>query len=364
MWAVVFAVGAAQGVTMSLAMLTLRHRQGAASRAGGVLMLPLAAILAEESVDAGGLSAAWPWSVGATISFEFLVGPLLYIFVRTLSTGRTTVDARDLLHFLPFVLSIVALVPFYSLDGVERLALVNGEHPLYLRAIFVLKPIHFVTYLGLTLPHLGRRAAPIPASEQLHARTVLWLRRGVFAMTSVVAASVGLLALNMAGVDVPMDSDRFSGLALTTAAFGLTFVTLRQRGVATGVKSSKKAKYSTSPLNAEEKTRCAGRIIAFMEAESPYVALDFRLETLATALNLPVHHLSQVLNEVLESNFHDFVGRYRVQRARSLLVDPSNRRKTLLTVAMEAGFNSKASFNRAFKRHTGVSPSTYRRESG
>jgi AraC-like DNA-binding protein len=67
-----------------------------------------------------------------------------------------------------------------------------------------------------------------------------------------------------------------------------------------------------------------------------------------------------LINEHLIVNFLDFVNRYRVGEAQRLLQDEENDQYTLLAVAKEAGFNSKAPFNRAFKKYTGMSPSRYR----
>jgi AraC-like DNA-binding protein len=71
--------------------------------------------------------------------------------------------------------------------------------------------------------------------------------------------------------------------------------------------------------------------------------------------------VAQVLNEGLAVNFYEFVNEYRVREAQSRIADPRSADQTLLTIAFESGFNSKASFNRAFKRVTGQTPSAYAR---
>ena len=56
-------------------------------------------------------------------------------------------------------------------------------------------------------------------------------------------------------------------------------------------------------------------------------------------------------------DFNDFINEYRIEELKKLLNDPKNNNFTLLSLAFEAGFNSKASFNRAVKKLTGKSPS-------
>ena len=363
-WSMAFALGAVQGLVIALALLSLRGGNKVAARTAGLLVLVIAAMLAEESIDAGRLAGAWPWSVGATISFELLIGPLLYLFVRAVAQPRTAFFGRDLLHFLPFAFSIALLLPFYALSGTERLALLNGDTPSSVIAIFVVKPVHFVVYLALTLRLLRESAPAGRARPTLHDRAVLWVRRGVLTMAGVMAVSVALLALSAFGIDVFVGSDRFSGLALTAATYGLTFATFRAGTPAGGLAfTTKPAKYSTSSLSAEEKRAQAGRLATHMRSAAPYLDFDFRLETLAKGVGLPIHHVSQILNEELGCSFREFVNQHRVEHAKALIKDPMHRRETLLSIAMESGFSSKASFNRAFKRYAGLTPSAYRSQS-
>ena len=75
-------------------------------------------------------------------------------------------------------------------------------------------------------------------------------------------------------------------------------------------------------------------------------------------------HLSKVVNSGLDKNFNDFVNGYRVEAVKNKMSDPSTAHLTLLGIAYECGFNSKATFNRAFKKHAGVSPSAFLKASG
>jgi AraC-like DNA-binding protein len=60
-------------------------------------------------------------------------------------------------------------------------------------------------------------------------------------------------------------------------------------------------------------------------------------------------------------SFSSLVNGYRIEEVKSLLADPKSNGGSVLQMAMEAGFNSKAAFNRAFKAHTGMTPSQYKR---
>ncbi|MDX1667550.1 MAG: helix-turn-helix domain-containing protein, partial [Saprospiraceae bacterium] len=83
-------------------------------------------------------------------------------------------------------------------------------------------------------------------------------------------------------------------------------------------------------------------------------------EELAEMLDLPAKTLSQVINESLDQHFFDFINQYRIEEAKRLLCLSKNSFTTILEVMYAAGFNSKSSFNTAFKKHTGTTPSQFR----
>jgi AraC-like DNA-binding protein len=99
-----------------------------------------------------------------------------------------------------------------------------------------------------------------------------------------------------------------------------------------------------------------------MEGERLYVEGDLRLYEVASRLGITTHELSELLNHHLETTFHDFVNGYRVRHAIQRLDDPESRDFTLAAIAEESGFSSKSSFNRAFKKVTGLTPSQYQKK--
>jgi AraC-like DNA-binding protein len=95
-----------------------------------------------------------------------------------------------------------------------------------------------------------------------------------------------------------------------------------------------------------------------MEKSKSYLKSNLTLTDLAEELQLNPKHLSQVLNEGFNENFYKFVNRYRVEEAKQLLHN-SFEKFSITGIAYEAGFNSKSTFNKAFKEYTGYSPSEY-----
>lgn len=108
----------------------------------------------------------------------------------------------------------------------------------------------------------------------------------------------------------------------------------------------------------------AERVRAGMEQEGLYKNPELSLQGLAKSLELKPYLVSRSLSEVLDKRFNDFVNECRVKEVQRLLKDPRNSRFTLLSLAMDAGFNSKSSFNRAVKKHLGVMPSDLKFDGG
>ncbi|MNY70445.1 Melibiose operon regulatory protein [compost metagenome] len=78
-------------------------------------------------------------------------------------------------------------------------------------------------------------------------------------------------------------------------------------------------------------------------------------------MNVPVRELSVLINHQLGQHFYDFVNTYRIENAKEILKDSSKSKVTILEILYEVGFNSKSSFNSAFRKHTGNTPTEYRK---
>lgn len=97
-----------------------------------------------------------------------------------------------------------------------------------------------------------------------------------------------------------------------------------------------------------------------IEEDDAYLDPELNLPMFAKILGLTTNKVSHIVNEHFQQSFTDFVNSYRVAKAKELLVSKEGRKKTILAIAFEVGFNSKATFNRAFARFSDMSPSQYR----
>ncbi len=119
-------------------------------------------------------------------------------------------------------------------------------------------------------------------------------------------------------------------------------------------------KYERSGLKKVNADSYAALLDDYMRGLKPYLDPELRIEDVARALKIKRHHLTQLINEKYKKNFFMYVNEFRIQEAREMMSDIKNREKTILRIAFDTGFNSKATFNRIFKAVTGTTPTEFR----
>lgn len=101
------------------------------------------------------------------------------------------------------------------------------------------------------------------------------------------------------------------------------------------------------------------QLLNYMQTEKPYLEDQLTIQKLATGINLPEKQLSQLINQHTGKHFFDYINTFRIEEAKTLLVDSS--KLTVLEILYQVGFNSKSSFYTAFKKETGQTPTAYRK---
>lgn len=118
-----------------------------------------------------------------------------------------------------------------------------------------------------------------------------------------------------------------------------------------GISAEKQLSADLQPLK--------NKLLTCMRAEKPYLEPDLSLADLARRLHTNPVLLSQVINAGAGKNFNDFINEYRVEEFKQQVSEPANAHLSFLGLALDCGFNSKATFNRAFRKFTGNSPGEF-----
>lgn len=293
-----------------------------------------------------------------------LYGPLLYLLTQSVLYRDFRIRARSYVHFLPFLLFFFLFFPLYHLrpESYQRefLRQTNaGTHfSIWLSSALVFALIGYYLYRSLRMIRAYRVRLAGQYSNTDH-KAVRWLSRVLQGFTLVIV----LCAL----LQVAAFGDR-SGRWITTGLFGLLFVllTLIIASIYQGLRESdlfaglpQAAAPSSDPTVDPAQLQ---RIENHLAEHRPYLDPDLSLAQLAEQLELPPRELSSLINNGLDRTFFDLINGYRIRAAQHLLKESDDPGQTILEVMYRVGFNSKSSFNTAFKKHTGTTPSQYREQ--
>ena len=101
------------------------------------------------------------------------------------------------------------------------------------------------------------------------------------------------------------------------------------------------------------------KIEALVKEESLYLDFDLKLNTVAEKLEQSIHHISQAINQNAKMSFPDFISSFRIQEAKKKLLE--SKPATIFAISLDVGFNSKAAFYTAFKKHTQMTPTEFKK---
>lgn len=395
---IVALLGAVQGLILA-GVLAVRRRNRTANRILAVAMLAFTIYLLTSVYHAAGLEPAFPHFFGLAHPMPLLFGPLIYLYAVLASDRSRRFTWRDALHFVPGALAIITALPVYLMSGPEKIAfyqnaILRGEVPLAVTVFTPLKLVSGVTYTVITLLFLRRHRATIMDNySSLERVNLQWLVRLAAASAATwLIAVVANVAQLLEGPASQRGEDIIT-LAMALLVYGIGYMALRQAEIFrfdTGeypVVAAEPAappaihtpppppaapesvvepgpaasRYERSGLSEREAAALKRALLSAMDQDRPWQDSDLTLADLARRLSTTPHKLSEVLNSQIERTFYDFVNAYRVREVQRRIEGEDARNLTILSLALDAGFASKSTFNDVFKKHTGQTPSNYRR---
>ena len=367
-WTVLLLFAAAQGLFLALVLFTQQRGNRRANRVLALLIILFSLRLIETVGYWTKYLLVFPHFALTTAAFPFLFGVLLYFYARCLTGEQFQFGKREWLHFLPFVLHVGWLTLFYRLSSEIKLRIlqqfIGVENPKFTSwlyfGFFLIQTLHMLFYAGLTLRLLKQHARPAKNGvlEQISLR---WLRNLTIGFSSFVLLTLLYVFWLQLGFPYSRAVDALVLIAMASQIYLIGYMTLRQPEIFSGALAIKNApKYEKSTLTPARAETYLNKLLQLMETKKLFTNNNLKLQDLADKLNLSPHHLSQIINERRGQNFFDFLNQYRIEEAKKYLHDTEKQNYTILSIALEVGFNNKASFNTAFKKHTGMTPSQFR----
>ena len=313
------------------------------------------------------------------------IGPLLYLYVKSITNFHFRVQGKDWLHFAPGFLYLLWCIVVVIVDKVilKKYYLMNGESdPDFDGWYQLLQKISIIVYLLLSISYY-RKYKRYTFFEYSFSDIagLSWLRNFLIAFGILTILPVVEELLNLIPAFKQLD---YIGSWYYFFAFALVVYYIAINGYSAVNVPLRKLLFEPELLlqyqsqillpSPEPEIQDAEfeivttqqpdtyllqwkeKVTASMQQDKLYEDAELTLSQLAKKLSTNTSVLSKVINQGFGLNFNDFVNEYRVKAVIELLKAGEQKNQTLLGIAFDCGFNSKATFNRAFKKQTGLSP--------
>jgi len=309
----------------------------------------------------------FPHLFGIATGLALLYFPLLYIYIRSYLADKKWNRLALAVHFVPVVIFFIAISPFYFQSSEIKSEYIEMGIPDFVRVILKMTDV-VVICQGMLYSILAIRfLQDFQFCQKLSTQENSVIHRlKQFVVINIILWSIGSSGafLEMMKFKVPYDLFNFFYLGLTCLTLGLGYFALKQPTLLMGIKFSKdwqikKPIVVSGPTRNEDIDKDSKLLLEYIEKEKPFLKNNLGLQDLVEGSGLPKHRISEVFNSNLGKTFYDVINEYRTNEAIQLIKDGKYQDHTLSHIAEMAGFNSKATFNRIFKKITNKTPSEF-----
>jgi AraC-like DNA-binding protein len=314
----------------------------------------------------------YPHLINNAWLFLLLHGPLLWLYVKSLTIKDFKIKPFHLFHLLPFAVFLVLhMHHFLFLAADEKILLTKNE--LFTNTVlFKIRGISIgifsIGYNIWALRLLRKHRITIENHfSNIEKIDLKWLKTLVIASLIVFSVNVSLFNINnffpFAGFyELAQLAYSFS----TVYVFYIGYFGIRQGRIfvdypITEMEQTIEQVKQEEPKTAMKKdySHIISRLTLLMESEQPHLDPELNLSKLSNLMNTKPDIISEVLNSHLDQSFFDFINKYRIEEFKLKCLSMENRRLSLMGIAYDCGFNSKAAFYRAFNKFEGLSPTAY-----
>ncbi len=303
-------------------------------------------------------------SIGA-----LLYGPLLYLYFKKI-TQNYRLRPIDLLHFLPAIVLLILLFPVYDLPMEEKIKIQLGTSTLYkqtdfLYIIFIPKLVSLLVY-GVLINKLYSKKQ---VGENSNSDDVIeFWKRGIYRMHVIYLISYFVYGIAVSGIIINVNELLYHSQVVSMSLMVLYVSSMAYiqpkvfnlESYSIYVDGESISKYQKSSLTETFSLELKEKLMDLLIEKKIYKDNSISLDKLSDELNTSRHNTSQIINEHFNENFYEFLNDFRINEAKELLLITNGHKMNISEILYEVGFNNKASFNNAFKKRTGLTPSQFR----
>jgi AraC-like DNA-binding protein len=331
----------------------------------GLVLVGMAFNIWEYMLGFSGIEILWRQLNFFPRTFGMAFAPLCYFYFKSQIDKDFRFSKQDIWYFLPFIIHTVYHVVVFS-GGQEFVKTVekNFHGPFFIPQLETFTEIAlnvFFIYKALKLYNEYRKWTKTQFSDT-ESVSFKWFRN--FLIVLVISFVVYLLKLLIDGVyDLDFEQDWWDNVVGVVLIYYVSITGYAQAQPNTGLvfkeEEHKVENIQKEKFNEGELETWKTKILKLMIDEKLYLQPELNLSDIANRLKTNISVLSGVVNNAFGKNFNDFVNEYRVKEFQERIQLPENKNITLLGIAFDCGFNSKATFNRSFKKFTGKAPKEF-----
>ncbi|MGB5820659.1 MAG: helix-turn-helix transcriptional regulator [Saonia sp.] len=357
---IILFLGVSQGLFLSISLRLIHNRNKSANKILSLLLL-IAVLMLFGRISAFRIPEDWIWRFGVLMDTTiFLFGPLIYIYVRRLVFKEEPPFRLNGLHYIPAILHLgyyfwtlsIPLTDFNTLYFSGKLNLM----------FFIVEAAGLVSFIFYwTKTFLLIRNYPKEEEKELSYHQTIFQFLKFFLVTLLIFIGLWLTSfLSTNFLRKPFAYINYVTMWISTPIFiyVVGYFSLRQPEIFR-VPFQPKIKSDKNRLKPEEIQKLQKRLHYFISEEQVFLQPDITLKGLAEKLNTSPNNLSWLLNQIYQATFYDYINRHRIQEFIFKINREEHLNHTILALAMDVGFNSKSTFNKAFKNETGKTPSAF-----
>ncbi len=300
------------------------------------------------------------------------IAPLIYFYVKSITISSFVFKRRDMWHFAIPIALVIYRTSIYTYDALQTgfNDTQNGYLKIHLDEPYILPGLGFVAFV-VTLLYLAftfqlfyhYRKKINEFFSNTYKLELRWILSFLIAFTILFLYSTGQDIIANVYTDLSYTQRYWLNILMA-----LVVLYVGIRGYFTDTAKLKKLEFSFTPhpITVPEHNEVSeiseedvATVRQFMETEKPYLDPELNLITLSRKLQMSRSQLSEIINDGFGKNFNDFVNSYRVDAVKKMLGEGKQKQLSLLGIAYECGFNSKATFNRVFKKLATISPTEF-----
>ena len=301
---------------------------------------------------------AYQWLAWLPFSLSYWIGPAFYFYIKALTESPACFRKKDLWHFLPIILNYIHSIYHVIVVNTNPWPWFHHFAEILESAAILSVLIYLFFSFRLVKSYQRSLLNNVSYTEMIDLR---WINQFIFVIAgSCVLIVVFLTASMIAGGKYTLqewdDPRAFALLVYAGVLYWLSISGFKQA-------QTHPIGYLEEQVNEQdddEHSEVIQKLNSVIESHNLYKNPELSLSDLSRASDISERVISNAINQELGKNFFQLINEYRVEEVKERLKDPNNDHLKILSLAFDAGFNSKASFNRVFKSYTGQTPKDYK----